>query len=219
MPLTVSTLCGLTNPAMLPAAGARGLNNRVNWVVSTEHLEPRNWLRGGEFMLLSGWNFGSIASMEKYVEHIYSAGLAGLGFGVGMRFEEIPAPIVKKANKLGFPVCLVPYELAFETISRTAVEVLFSERQSKFLTSGIFQSRVVEEVLEGKIDLRDIATRLANTLLCDVVFTNERDDVLVGAAGRRPEIQGRLRSEKTERSCTLAVNMVINRDEATFSTC
>ena len=91
MPLTVASLCEMTDPPMVPVAGLRSIENRVSWVVSTEHLEPRNWLRGGEFMLMCGWNFRpSRAMMERYVEHLYRAGLAGLGFGVGIRFKKGP---------------------------------------------------------------------------------------------------------------------------------
>ncbi len=219
MALTVASLCELTDPVMMPVAGLRGVGNKVSWVVSTEYLEPRNWLRGGEFMLMCGWNFRpSGAMMERYIEHLYRGGLAGLGFGVGIRFKEIPDAILRKADKLGFPVCLVPYELGFEAISRRAVEVIFSERQARFSVDGFLRSRTIEDTLEDRIDLNDIATRLANTLVCDTAFVARPEGIIARAVGRPPDDQARGRPEnaKVERLCTPSVTLEIHCDETSL---
>lgn len=219
MSLTVAQLCSLSEPPMIPRAGKRSLGNRVKWVVSTEHLEPRAWLRGGEFLLMCGWNFRPSRSMlRRYVEHLHGSNLAGLGFGVGFKFERIPDQLLERADELGFPVCEVPFELAFAQISRRATEIVLEERHSGNNTNSILRSGFVHDVIEGKLSLEDVVFRISHTLLCNCYFVCQRRGLLARAV-RNPnerlmEIDP---TRRTSRFCADSVTLELHRDEQSLS--
>lgn len=204
---------------MIPRAGKRSLGNRVQWVVSTEHLEPRNWLRGGEFLLMCGWNLLPSRSMlHRYVEHLHGSNLAGLGFGVGFKYEKIPSPLLERADELGFPVCEVPFELAFAQISRRATETILEERYSSRNTASLLRSDFIDDVLEGKLSLEDVAVRVSHTLLCNCYFVCQRRGVLARAVRNHKERLMEIDpTSRTFRYCADSVTLELHRDEGSLS--
>lgn len=186
MKLTVRTLCEMTDPKMTPVVGHDRLDNEVRWVVSTEHLTPNLWLRGGEFMLMCGWNFrSSKVEMENYVEHLARNGLAGLGFAIGIKYDEVPAPIIKMAAKLGFPVCKVPYELGFMQISEKATAFLYEQKRAQLSIDDLFHSEFIDAVLDGEMEIQDLAVQISSMLLCSVRIRDGLGDVLAGSKQAR----------------------------------
>ncbi|MBE2276741.1 MAG: PucR family transcriptional regulator ligand-binding domain-containing protein [Rhodobacteraceae bacterium] len=219
MPLTVAQLCAMTEPQMIPRAGLQSLGNRINWIVSTEHLEPRNWLRGGEFLLMCGWNLRPSRSMyHRYIEHLHSSNLAGLGFGVGFKFERIPDQMIERANELGFPICEVPFELAFAQISRRATEFILEERYSGNNIGSLLKNGFLDEVVEGDMTLEDIAVRASHSLLCNCYFVCQRRGVIAralrNAHERLMEIDP---TRRTSRYCTDSVTLELHRDDDSLS--
>ena len=164
---------------MNPVAGHDQLENTIRWVVSTEHLEAGTWLRGGEFILIYGWNLRpSKSAMVRYIEHLQSIGIAGLGFAIGVHHQSIPEPILETAERLNFPVCAVPYELAFGEFARSAAEFLFSEKQAHLSAKDLFNSDLVNDIISSKIDINDLIVRISSTLLCSAYFIDDIPRIL-----------------------------------------
>jgi purine catabolism regulator len=170
-PLTVAELAGLTTPGMHPRAGTAGLGREVTWVASTEYLAPTDWLRGGEFMMMGGWNFRpSGASMRNYVRRLSDFGLSGLGFAVGFRFKTVPEPILEEGERLGFAVLEIPFELAFADIARAAAEVLFERGRGSLAAMQREHIEIAGGLVRGTVTIGDVLMKVASYLRGSVVL-------------------------------------------------
>jgi hypothetical protein len=102
------------------AAGAEGLENAVSWLHVSELADPTRWLEGGEFLLTTGLGLGEAAASQRaYVRRLARHGVAGLGFGTGFGFTDVPEAVVREADK-PVPVLAVPYEVPFVAITKSA---------------------------------------------------------------------------------------------------
>src|ERR671914_2861882 len=112
--LTVDDIARIPGLNLHVAAGTRGLQRAVSWLHVSELPDPTPFLEGGEFLLTTGLGVGDLGTEQRgYVRRLAAHGVAGLGFGVGFGYAEVPATIVDEANKLDFPVVSVPYEVPF----------------------------------------------------------------------------------------------------------
>src|SRR5918999_3399888 len=117
-------------------AGEAGLDRAVRWVHISELTDPTPWLSGGELLLTTGIQLDTEERQREFVRRLSGHHLAGLGFGTGFDFDELPAPLVEEAAALGFPVFEVPYELPFIALTEKAFTRLVNE-QYEVLQRGI----------------------------------------------------------------------------------
>src|SRR5918911_1063037 len=117
--LTVADIAELPRLDLTVAAAAEGLANEISWLHVSELSDPTPFLEGGELLLTTGLGVGELATTQRaYVRRLAKHGLAGLGFGLGFGFPEIPAPLVEEGDALSFPVLAVPYETPFVAITK-----------------------------------------------------------------------------------------------------
>lgn len=122
-------------------AGQRVIDRPVRWVYLMESTGAMPWLLGGEFVLTSGSALDSVheGSQRRYIEQLAEAGVAGIGFGIGLAHPAIPPPLLEAAEKAGLPVIEVPPQLPLEEIavSMTADLLRVDAAESHRLASGI----------------------------------------------------------------------------------
>ena len=63
-----------------------------------------------------------------YVERLAAAGLTGLGLGLGFGYDEAPAEAVAAADRLGFPLFEIPYQVPFIAITEAVATRLSDAR-------------------------------------------------------------------------------------------
>ncbi len=132
------------------AAGEAGLDNRVRWIHVSELRDPTPWLEGGELLLTTGLGVGdSPARQVAYVRRLAAAGLAGLGFGIGFDFDCVPRAMAAAADRLGFPVLTIPYELPFIAVTKVGFSHLASEQLELMTDALAVHERLAEIVLAG----------------------------------------------------------------------
>jgi len=149
--LTVRDIAEAPELSLKVAAGAEGLDREVSWLHVSELEDPTPFLAGGEFLLTTGLGVGELAAAQRsYVRRLASRGLAGLGFGVGFGFAEPPQPLVDEAEKLGFPVVVIPYEVPFIAITKDAVTRLANEQLERVTRALEVNERLAEGVLESR---------------------------------------------------------------------
>jgi PucR family transcriptional regulator, purine catabolism regulatory protein len=172
--LTVRDIAEMDDLGLTVVAGADGLANDVGWLHVSELEDPTPFLEGGEFLLTTGLGIGDLATTQRaYVRRLAKHGLAGLGFGVGFGFSDVPAAVVEEANTLGFPVVCVPYEVPFVAITKAAGTQLASaqlERQTRALEVN---ERLARAVLEGR-GVQALLAIVSSHLGCSLVLLDER---------------------------------------------
>jgi PucR family transcriptional regulator, purine catabolism regulatory protein len=176
--LTVQEIAELPELGLAVAAGADGLRNEVSWLHVSELADPTQFLEGGEFLLTTGLGVGEMATTQRaYVRRLAEHGLAGLGFGVGFGFPDVPAPIVEEGNALSFPVLAVPYEIPFVAITKAAVTHLANEQLEQITRSLEVHERLAAAVLEGR-GLQALLAVVCNHLGCSLALVDERGRVV-----------------------------------------
>ena len=144
--ITVRELVALDGLGLELVAGERGADREIRWVASTEIADPRPFLRGGEVLLTTGLAFGD--DPAGYLERLAGAGLAGVGFAVGIHLAALPAGVAETAEQLGFPLFLVPYETPFVAITEAAMTRIVNEQYAQLARAVELHDRLVELVLE-----------------------------------------------------------------------
>ena len=156
------------------AAGSEGLDREVSWLHVSELEDPTPFLGGGEFLLTTGLGVGELAAAQRaYVRRLANHGLSGLGFGVGFGFAEVPEPLVDEAEKLGFAVVTIPYEVPFVAITKHAVTRLASEQLERVTRALEVNERLAEAVQEGR-GLEALLAIVSGHLGCSLALLDER---------------------------------------------
>lgn len=156
MELTVESL--IEELGLSLACGQEAAQAHVRWVHSTELPDPTPWLKGGELLLTTGMQLPEAKAQRDYVERLADHGIAGLGFGVGFAHRRVPRALATAAERRGFPLFEVPYELPFIAITERAFAHLLDERYELLQRSMV--GDVLAEVLGGSLYPEDVLARL-----------------------------------------------------------
>jgi purine catabolism regulator len=150
MPITVRDLLELPGLGLNLVAGEAGIDHNIRWAHISELQDPTPWLKGGELLLTTGMGLaGSPALQRAYIRRLVGADLAGLGFGIGLGFDEIPAPIKRAAEREGFPLLEVPYPVPFIAIAEAVSSRLGEDRLRDVQLAVDVHDRLAGLVLEG----------------------------------------------------------------------
>jgi purine catabolism regulator len=191
--LSVRDIATLPGLELRVAAGAEGLGREVSWLHVSELDDPTQWLEGGELLLTTGLGVGELATRQRaYVRRLAEHGLAGLGFGIGFNYAEVPAALAQEADRLGFPVLEVPYEVPFVAITKTAVSHLASERLEQLTQAIAVHERLADAVLKGR-GLNDLLGIVCGHLDCSLQLLDEGGRVVSERhSGRRLSFESAL---------------------------
>src|SRR5947207_1662366 len=114
MPLTVADLLRTPGLDVRPLAGTAATANPIRWVHVSELEDPTPWLKGGELLLTTGMGVGKTPARQRaYLNRLQQAELAALGFGTGFSFRSVPRALAEAADRAGFPIFEVPYDVPF----------------------------------------------------------------------------------------------------------
>ena len=163
MTLSVAEILRLPGVELELVSGADGRTNPVRWVHVSEIEDPTPWLKGGELLLTTGMGVGSTpVAQRRYIDRLIEAGLSGLGFGLGFSFQQVPGSLKRAADRRGFPVFTVPYEVPFIAITEAVFTRLVAEQFETLQRSTDAQQELTRAVLEGG-GLQGIVHVLART--------------------------------------------------------
>jgi PucR family transcriptional regulator, purine catabolism regulatory protein len=134
-------------------AGRRGLRQRgpIRWVHASEIPDPTPWLEGGEILLTTG--MGVIDSPElqrKLIAGLDGRGCAGVGFGVGICADEVPAAMREEAEARDLPLFTVPYAVPFIAVTKRISRDLFDEHYATLRGAVDLHRQVLATVLGGR---------------------------------------------------------------------
>ncbi|MGW1214811.1 PucR family transcriptional regulator [Streptomyces sp. NPDC002499] len=123
-------------------AGEDRLDVPVRWVHASELADPVPYMEGGELLLITALKLDAEdpEAMRRYVKRLAEAGVVGLGFAVGVHYEDIPGALVDAAVKEGLPLLEVPRRTPFLAISK-AVSAAIAADQYRAVTAGFAAQR------------------------------------------------------------------------------
>jgi len=165
----------------------------LTWAHAIDAVDPTPWLTGGELVLTTGLRLSrSAREQAAYVDRLADAGIAGLGFGVGVRFEEVPAAVVRACEARRLPLLEVPLPTAFIAITQAVSRRLSEQRVEDLQRVLAYQRDITRAAVRG--GLRGAVNLLARELECDVVVLDEYG-VAMASSTRRRELLDRVHDE------------------------
>ena len=198
MALTLRGLAAERPLAIRVLTGEDALDRPIGWVHPTELTDPQAFLEGGELLLTTGLALTERSSAA-YIHRLVDAGVAGLGFGVGLSHERVPRALVDTAAKVGLPVLEVPRKTPFIAITRAVSRAVAADEYAATVRIGRGQQELTRTAV-GKGGPGGVVRRLARlidgwVLLFDASGVTEASSVAARAYGGelREELE-RLRS-------------------------
>jgi purine catabolism regulator len=149
----------------------------LTWAHGIDVGDPTPWLTGGELVLTTGLRLAK-SSREQlaYAERLADAGVAGIGFGVGVRFDKIPQPIVDVCEERGLALIEVPLPTPFIAIAQ-AVARRLSEQELEALQHALNNQRHITRAAV-RSGLTGLVGMLSRELHCDPVVLDEYGAVM-----------------------------------------
>ncbi|WP_329597222.1 PucR family transcriptional regulator [Streptomyces pseudovenezuelae] len=142
MPPTLASLVHHSALKLTVRAGEDRLDVPVRWAHVSELADPVPYMEGGELLLITALKLDAEdpEAMRRYVKRLVGAGVVGLGFAVGVNYDEIPGALVEAARDEGLPLLEVPRRTPFLAISK-AVSAAIAADQYRSVTAGFAAQR------------------------------------------------------------------------------
>ncbi|GAB2877800.1 PucR family transcriptional regulator [Streptomyces deserti] len=142
MPPTLASLVHHSALKLTVRAGEDRLDVPVRWAHVSELADPVPYMEGGELLLITALKLDAEdpEAMRRYVRRLVGAGVVGLGFAVGVNYDEIPKALVDAAEEEGLPLLEVPRRTPFLAISK-AVSAAIAADQYRAVTAGFAAQR------------------------------------------------------------------------------
>ena len=126
--LTIAELVAMPHLGLALAAGAAGLDRRVQWTHTSELEDPGPWLEGGELLIVNGFGIPADgAGQAEYLRRLAQHRLAGMA--VSVRAPDLTPEMLAVADELGFPVMRIPRQVPFIELSYLVANA--SERSAR----------------------------------------------------------------------------------------
>ena len=166
------------------ASGEDGADAPVRWVHISELPDPTPWLSGGELLLTTGIQLGSDERQREFIKLLTGHHLAGLGLGTGFDHERLPQALLEEADRRGFPVFEVPYDMPFIALTEKAFTRLVNE-QYEVLQRGIAIHKRLERLVLEERGLDEVVRALAAATGGAVLVLSARGEPIATKQFRR----------------------------------
>jgi purine catabolism regulator len=173
------------------AAGREAANVPIRWVHITELVDPTPWLSGGELLLTTGLQLGTVDEQRRFIRRLVDHHLAGLGFGTGFEHARLPSGLLNEARGHEFPLFEVPYEMPFIAITEKAFGRLVNE-QYESLQRGIAIHKRLEQLVLEERGLEEVVRALAAAIGGAVAVLDRRGETMAVSEFRRKLAKGAL---------------------------
>ncbi|MDA8436669.1 MAG: helix-turn-helix domain-containing protein [Actinomycetales bacterium] len=194
MPTTIRDL--LDEPALgLELLVDGDLDREIRWVHVTELADASPYLVGDEFVLTAGVWRGRRHSAEGFVRALHSRDVAGIGYGLLVGDDGVPAAVRKACKEAGVPLLVVPLSTPFVAISQWFVDRLAADREQALretlrLTADLL---VAAEQPSADSALSSVARLLRRSTGHDVWIADDAGHLLA-RAGAAPDSPTRQRA-------------------------
>src|SRR5581483_6917577 len=169
------------------AAGEGGLDRRIKWVATTEVDDPGVWLEAGTLLLVVGHGVGGTEIQQRlYVRRLAEHRLAGLAFGVGFRWDDVPGPLLDEADAIAFPILRIPYEIPFLAINKVVLTRVAERRLRTIRRAQDVSDELVELVLSGENNVATLLRTLAHELRASVALRDSSGVIVAEAHSNKP---------------------------------
>lgn len=148
-------------------AGESGLGRIVQRLNVMEVPDILAWVKPHELLLTTGYPLRNTPqSLGRLVADLDERGLAALAIKLGRYVDRLPDEMVEQADRLGFPLILLPNDVGFDDIlnqvltdilNRQAALLVRAEEAHRALVQVVLAGGGLDEVTEGVASLLDVS--------------------------------------------------------------
>lgn len=134
MPATVRRLLSVPSLQLTLVEPGTSLDHRIEWVHSSDLLDPTPFLDAGHVLLTTGTQFPADAPtevFEAYVSRLVERGVVAVGFGTEVSKSGTPIELATACSSHGLTLVQVPYRTPFIAIARWAADVIATESRER----------------------------------------------------------------------------------------
>ena len=185
--------------------GQGGVRRRVHNVNIMEVPDILAWVKPDELLLTTGYPLRDVPEgLPELLTGLDDAGVAALGVKLRRYLDELPPGLLDEADRLRFPVLLLPDDVAFDDLLSAVLREVLHRRSALLERNEQVHRALMAVTLEGG-GLDELVQTLANRVGALALVTTTDGRVL---AGSDPEalaelttnvevmVEGRFRSER-----------------------
>ncbi|MCD8159040.1 MAG: PucR family transcriptional regulator ligand-binding domain-containing protein [Clostridiales bacterium] len=135
-------------------AGEKGLSNVIRWVYKAENLDFFNWIKGGEFLIISSSIINSPGfNLSESIENAIKYNMSGALMLVGPDFiRKISRSTLCLADREGFPLFTIPWNVPLvDVFIEIGHNIVYQENlennNNNILSRIIYGEKINPEVL------------------------------------------------------------------------
>ncbi|WAC54937.1 PucR family transcriptional regulator [Gordonia sp. SL306] len=146
----VRWLLGRRELGLQRIAGGAGDDAEITFVVTSELQRPGEWLSGGEAVLTTGIALPpDPGDRRRYVAELAECGAAALGFGLGLKHDEVPAELIEAADEHDLTLFAVPLPTPFVAVAKTITDRLAELQYEAVIVASRAQPRMTRAAVSG----------------------------------------------------------------------
>lgn len=145
-------------------AGANAMDREITWVHIVDHPEITNWLKPGELLLTTGYNWPEAADESRdMVRRLSEIGLAGVVLAVPHFREHFSPAAIDEANRCNLPLLELPWEIQFSEIMHDVLARIINIQAETIRRSDLIHRTLTAAALEVN-NLEGLASALQAAL-------------------------------------------------------
>ncbi|MFC4113624.1 PucR family transcriptional regulator [Nonomuraea zeae] len=162
-------------------AGESGLGRIVQRLNVMEVPDILAWVKPHELLLTTGYPLRNTPqSLGRLVADLDERGLAALAIKLGRYVDELPGEMVEQADRLGFPLILLPNDVGFDDILNQVLTDILN-RQAAVLARAEEAHRALVQVVLAGGGLNEVTAEVAQLLDVSVAAVDGSGRVLATA--------------------------------------
>nr|WP_189181488.1 PucR family transcriptional regulator [Microbispora rosea] len=162
-------------------AGRDGLDRIVQRLNVMEVPDILAWVKPHELLLTTGYPLRNTPqSLDRLVADLDERGLAALAIKLGRYLDELPGEMVEQADRLGFPLILLPNDVGFDDILNQVLTDILN-RQAAILARTEEAHRALVQIVLAGGGMREVTAEVAGLLQVAVGATDAAGHILATA--------------------------------------
>lgn len=156
-------------------AGRDATDRDIAWVHIVDHPEITNWLKPGELLLTTGYNWPvEDDACRRMVRRLSEIGLAGVVMAVPYFREHFTPAAIDEANRCNLPLLELPWEVPFSEITHDVLARIINLQAEIIRRSDLIHRTLTSAAIDAN-NLQGLAVALTRAL--------ERSATVVSADG------------------------------------
>jgi PucR family transcriptional regulator, purine catabolism regulatory protein len=169
-------------------AGEENLQREITWVHMVDHPDIVQWVKPGELLLTTGYNWPNDAdASRRLVRELSEVGLAGVVLAVPHFRDHFSSEAIDEARSAGLPLLELPWDVQFSEVTHEILAKIINF-QADIIERSEQMHRALTNAAVTANSLSDIADTLRKLVGREVTFTN-LSGALLGSSVSEAEAQ------------------------------